>query len=150
MSISFEVMKTFQVSKEKVYEGLLDLESAKHWMQGLVSIERLDTGPIQIGSEWKETRKMYGKEASEHFEVVELQSPDKFVLLCDGTKGTMGKGEYVFTYQLDYSDNHTVVTLDGKINGLTGLTKLFGKMMVGSFRKACEKDLDALKRYLEE
>lgn len=150
MSIRFEVKRTIQVSRQKTYKGLLDLDSAKHWMKGLVGIERLDDGPLQVGSQWKETRKMFGKEASEYFEVAELHEPDKIVLRIDGTKGTTGKGEFVFTYILDASGDHTEVTLYGEINGLKGLTKLFGKMMAGVFKKACVKDLDSLKGYLEK
>lgn len=150
MSIRFEVKRTIGVSKEKAYTGLLDLDSAKNWMQGLVRIERLEEGPLQVGSQWKETRKIFGKEASEHFEVVELNEPDKIVLRCDGTKGTTGKGEFLFTFIIDSSGDHSEVTLDGEIRGLTGLSKLFGKMMAGTFKKACAKDLDALKSYLEK
>lgn len=65
MSIHFEVTRTFNVSKERTYDALLDLDAAKNWMQGFVGIERLDEGPIKEGSEWKETRKMFGKEATE-------------------------------------------------------------------------------------
>lgn len=129
---------------------MLDLDSAKNWMEGLVRIERLDEGPLQVGSQWMETRKVFGKEASEHFEVVELLEPDKILLRCDGTKGTTGKGEFVFTYIIASSGDHSEVTLDGEIRGLTGLTKLFGKLMAGIFKKACVKDLDALKNYLEK
>lgn len=150
LSIRFEVNKTIQVSKQTAYTGLLDLESAKNWMQGLVKIERLDDGPMQVGSQWKETRKMFGKEASEHFEVVELNEPDKIVLRCDGTKGTTGKGEFVFTYILASTNDMTEIHLIGEINGLTGLSKLFGKMMAGTFKKACANDLDSLKSYLEK
>jgi carbon monoxide dehydrogenase subunit G len=150
LSIRFEVKRTFHVSQEKAYKGLLDLEAAKHWMQGLVGIERLDEGPLHVGSQWKETRKMFGKEATEHFEVVELEAQEKIVLRCDGTKGTTGKGEFVFTYILAPSADHTAITLYGEINGLTGLAKWFGKMMAGTFKSACAKDLDALKSYLEK
>ncbi|MFC0470156.1 SRPBCC family protein [Halalkalibacter kiskunsagensis] len=149
MSIRFEVNRTFYVSRQKAYLGLLDLDSANQWMKGLVGIERMDKGPLQVGSQWKETRKMFGKEASEYFEVVRLEEPKKIVLRCDGTKGTTGKGEFVFTYILDSLDDHTEITLHGEINGLTGLSKWFGKMMSGTFKKACAKDLDALKSYLE-
>lgn len=150
MSIHFEVKRTFQVPKQKTYKSLLDLDAASHWMQGLVRMERLDNGPIKVGSEWKETRKMFGKEASEYFEVVQLDEPDKIVLRCDGTKGTTGKGEYIFTYIITSLGERTEVTLYGEIKGLTGLTKLFGKMMAGAFKKACAKDLDSLKDYLEK
>ncbi|PGT81317.1 MULTISPECIES: SRPBCC family protein [Bacillaceae] len=149
MSIRFESQKNLKVSKQKAYTALLDLDSAENWMQGFVGIERLDEGPLKVGSEWKETRKMFGKEASEYFEVVELKEPDKIVLRCDGTKGTTGKGEFLFTYTLSSINDHTEVKLNGEINGLSGLSKIFGKLVVGSFKKACEKDLDALKKHLE-
>ncbi|QUG42793.1 SRPBCC family protein [Psychrobacillus sp. INOP01] len=150
MSINFEVKRTTQVSKQQVYYGLFDIDAANHWMQGLVGIERLDDGPMQVGSQWKESRKMFGQVATEHFEVVELNEPDKIVLRCDGTKGTTGKGEFIFTYIVTSSNNLTEITLNGEIKGLTGITKLFGKMMAGTFKKASAKDLDALIAYLEK
>ncbi|WP_277587163.1 hypothetical protein [Psychrobacillus antarcticus] len=88
--------------------------------------------------------------ATEHFEVAELNESDKIVLRCDGTKGTTGKGEYIFTYLVTSSNNLTEITLTGEIKGLTGITKFFGKMMVGIFKKASAKDLDALIAYLEK
>ena len=57
---------------------------------------------------------MFGKEATEHFEVVELKKPEKIVLRCDGTKGTTGKGEYIYTYTVQSAGNETEVTLHGK------------------------------------
>lgn len=150
MSISFDVKRSTRISKEQLYKGLLNLEAANVWMQGLVGIERLDEGPMQVGSQWKESRKMFGQVATEHFEVVELKEPDKIVLRCDGTKGTTGKGEYVFTYTITSSANRTEITLNGEINGLTGLTKLFGKLIAGTFKKVSAKDLDALISYLEK
>ena len=150
MSIPFEVKRNVPVSKEVAYRSLLDLDSAKDWMQGLVGIERMDEGPLREGSQWRETRKMFGKEATEHFEVVELVEPEKIVLRCDGTKGTTGKGEFVFTYLLVSSGDQTEVTLLGEIRGLTGLSKWFGKLMAGVFKKACAKDLDSLRDYLEK
>lgn len=149
MSIHFQVKKSVNATKQDVYRGLLDLDSARLWMQGLVRIERLDNGQMHVGSHWKETRKMFGTESTEHFEVVELQEPDKIVLLCDGTKGTTGKGQFVFTYILSSSGDYTEITLNGEIRGLTGFAKLFGKIMAGTFKKACEKDLNALIGYME-
>ncbi|WP_313804869.1 SRPBCC family protein [Cytobacillus sp.] len=150
MSIHFEVKRATKVSRQKAYIGLHDLESASRWMQGLVRIERLDEGPLQVGSQWMETKRMFGKEATEHFEVMGLKEPEKIVLRCDGTKGTTGKGEFVFTYIIAPEDDHTVITLNGEIKGLTGWTKIFGKMMAGTFKKACAKDLDALISYMEK
>ncbi|MCS0791057.1 SRPBCC family protein [Cytobacillus firmus] len=150
MSIRFEVKRTIQVSAQKAYNGLIDLDSAKDWMQGLVGIERFESGLLKVGSQWKETRKMFGNEATEHFEVMDLDEPCKIVLRCDGTKGTTGKGEFIFTYIIDSAGDASEVTLVGEIKRLTGLSKLFGKMIAGAFKKACAKDLDSLKSYLEK
>ncbi|WP_272030050.1 SRPBCC family protein [Oceanobacillus kimchii] len=152
MSIQFEVERTVQVSQHDAYNALLDLENAKEWVQGLVRIQRLDEGAMKAGSQWKETRKMYGSEATEHFEVVQLDEPNKIVLRCDGTKGTTGKGEYIFTYIITPGDDttQTKVTLNGEINKLTGFSRFLGKMIAGTFKKACAKDLDKLINYLEK
>lgn len=149
MSVQFEVKRTYNVPKDKVYQSLLDLDSAKHWMQGLVRIERSDEGPMQVGSGWKETRKMMGHEASEVFEVTGME-PDKISLFVDGTKGASGKGAHFYTYSLKELGDSTEVTLHGEIKGLTGIANLVSKMMVGSYKKMCAKDLDALKNYLEK
>ncbi|MGM1032992.1 MAG: SRPBCC family protein [Bacillota bacterium] len=149
MSIQFETKETFNVPREKVYEGLLDLDSAKHWMQGLVRIERLDEGPIKVGSAWKETRKMIGIEGGEVLKVTVLE-PNKIQLYVDGSKGTSGKGEHFYTYSIKELGNATEVTLHGEIKGMTGIAKLVSKLMTGTYRKICAKDLDGLKNYLEK
>ena len=149
LNIEFEVERDFRVPREQLYDALLDLEAAEQWMQGLVGIERQDSGPMREGSTWIETRKMYGSKASEHFEVVELVPNEKIVIRVDGTKGTAGKGEYLFTYRIAGTGDKSNVHLNGEIGGLTGLTKLFGKMMAGPFKRATARDLDGLKGYLE-
>jgi len=150
LSIHFVANRTIKVPIDRAYKGLLEIDSAKHWMQGIVDMKRLDEGPMRIGSQWIETRKMYGTKASEHFEVMDLDEPNKIVLRCDGTKGTTGKGEFLFTYTLSSLHEGTHITLDGEINGLTGFSKLMGKLIVRTFKKACEKDLLALQQHLEK
>lgn len=149
MSIKFELKRLYRVPKDKVYVGLLDLDAAKHWMQGFVRIERIDEGPMKVGSGWKETRKMMGHEATEVFEVLSLE-PDTILLYVDGKKGTTGSGEYYYKYIVKDLGNETEVTLHAEIKGLKGITKLIGKLMVGTFKKMTAKDMDALKRYLEK
>jgi hypothetical protein len=39
--------------------------------------------------------------------------------------------------------------MHGEIKGLTGFSKWLAKWMIGSFIKACAKDLDAVKKRLE-
>jgi hypothetical protein len=85
------VNRTRGVSKLQVYDGLLDIEAANCFRQGLVGIERMDDGLIQVENHWKEYRKIFGQVATEYFEVVEFNEQDKIALRCNGIKGTNGK-----------------------------------------------------------
>ncbi|MHA6485488.1 SRPBCC family protein [Paenibacillus sp. strain BS8-2] len=149
MSVQFETKKTFNVPREKVYEGLLDLDSAKHWMRGLVRIERSDEGPLKVGSEWRETRTMMGIEGAEVLKVTNLE-PNKIEIYVDGSKGSSGKGEHFYTYTLKELEHTTEVTMHGEVKGMTGIAKLVSKLMTSSYRKICDKDLEGLKNYLEK
>jgi len=131
-----------------VYTALTDIERWKEWMPGLVAIERLTPGPFGAGTEFRETRRLRGKEASEHFRVTRADQNSRIDLTVDGSKGTSGRGEYVFTYELVPDRGGTNLELTGDIR-MPGIWRLFAGMMVGSFRKACHTDLEALKAHLE-
>ena len=83
--------------------------------------------------------------------VTECEPPGRIVLWVDGSKGSTGKGEYRFTHQLTPSDDGaaTTVRMDAEIEIPGMFFKLLGKVFLGSFRKAIEKDNAAMKRYLE-
>lgn len=112
----------------------------------------MSTGEMQEGSQWKKSNlerclDMWLLNISK---LLNLKALDKIVLRCDGTKGTTGKGEYIFTYILSITRDYTGITLTGEIKGLTGITKLLGKLMGGIFKKASAKDLDSLIAFLEK
>lgn len=149
MSIRFEISETIRASPEQVLDAILDLEQAHRWIPGLVRMETVTTGPIDVGSEWRETRRLLGKEATEQFRVIGLDRPHRLELLVDGTKGSSGRGEYRFSYRIEGTGEATAVRLSGEIRGMTGIMALLGKLLVGPYRKACRKDLAALRSYLE-
>lgn len=149
MPIQFTVTEQFSVAKEKVFDGLTNLDGARDWMKGLVRIEKIKGERVETGAVWRETRKMFGKEATEEFEVTAVIQNKEIRLRVDGTKGSSKKGEYLFRYLLEEKNGGTDVTLNGEIVGLKGFSALFGKLFAGMFKKACRKDLLALKQYLE-
>jgi uncharacterized protein YndB with AHSA1/START domain len=149
MSIQFTATEHFSVSKEKVFEGLTDLDGAQNWMKGFKSIEKIRGEKIEPGTTWRETRKIFGKAATEEFEVTSVIPSEEIKLRVDGTKGTSKKGEYVFHYLLQEKDGGTDVIMNGEIAGLKGISAFFGKLFLGMFKKACLKDLHALKQHLE-
>jgi carbon monoxide dehydrogenase subunit G len=148
MSIRFKLSQQISASPERVFAALTELDGAAAWMPGLVRIERLTEGPMRVGSAWRETRKVMGKERTEEFEVTTLEAPWRFAVRCDGTKGTSKRGEYLFSFRLSPEGGRTRVELDAEIRALGPIMSLFGRLMVGMYRKMVAKDLQALHDYL--
>jgi hypothetical protein len=118
-------------------------------MQGLVSIQQLTPGDFGVGTKWKETRMMYGRQASELFEVTSCVPTRSLGLAVDGSKGTTGRGEFRFDYQLVPANGGTRLQMTGS-GAMPGfLSGLMCRMMIGTFKKACARDLAAMKAYLE-
>ena len=148
MPIRFNVTQKFAQPPEQVFEALTDLKRAAQWMPGYVGIEVLKSRQFGVGTEWRETRRIFGQNATEQFEVTRCDPPSRISLRVDGTKGDSRRGEYLFDYHLQANDAGTEVMLSAEIRGLTGTTAVLGRLMAGPFRKACAKDLMALAAHL--
>ena len=148
MAITFRVTQEIPAAPDQVFSALTNLDDASEWMPGLVRIEPMEPGALHVGSQWRETRKLFGKEATEQFEVTELAAPTRFGLRVDGTKGSSRTGEYLFAYSIEPASRGTTVTLEGEIRGLRGILGVIGKLMLGSYKKMCVKDLQALSDHL--
>lgn len=75
------VVVTIDAPASVVWSVLTDLEGTAALLQGVQGIERLsaDTG-YQVGTRWRETRVMFGQEASEEMTVVEVEPERRTVL----------------------------------------------------------------------
>lgn len=150
MPISFRSEHVIEAPPSEVLAAMTDLDSWPAWMQGLQRVEKLSDGPFGVGTRWRETRRMFGREASEVFEVVEFEPPRRIGLFVDGAQGATGRGEFRYVYSLEpASPNSTRLTLDGEIEMPGVATRIFGFLLKGVFRKACDRDTRALKAHLE-
>jgi carbon monoxide dehydrogenase subunit G len=131
-----------------VFDALSNLEEAKEWMPIFVSIEMLTPGPVGAGTEWLESRKVFGKQSTEHFRVTRWHPPSRLDIRVDGMRGTTGRGEYLYTYELMPERNGTIVELVADVR-MGGIWDFVGRLFIGSLKKACHKDLEALKTHLE-
>ena len=148
MAVQFTVTQHFPHEPDQVFATLTDMEAVGQWMPGFVRIEMLTEGDFGVGTEWRETRKLFGKEATEQFEVTECRPPSRLGMRVDGSKGSSKRGEYLFTYELEPSEGGTDVVLHGEIGGLSGVIGLMSKILVGPYKKACAKDLRALAEHM--
>jgi carbon monoxide dehydrogenase subunit G len=150
MPISFRSEHLIEAPPSEVLAAMTDIDSWPAWMQGLQRVEKLSGGPFGVGTRWRETRRMFGKEASEVFEVVEFEPPRRIGLFVDGAQGTTGKGEFRYVYSLEpASPDSTRLTLDGEIEMPGAMARILGFLLKGVFRKACDRDTRALKAHLE-
>lgn len=145
MPLTFSMTHRFDAPPEVVFETMTDPDQFRHWMQNFVRAEVLTEGPMGVGSKISETRKYFGKEATEVFEITHYDPPNAISLHVDSCRGSA----YDFDHRFEPDGNGTRMVMDASIEGGGCLTKLLGKSMCGMFKKAMRKDLIALNEYIK-
>jgi uncharacterized protein YndB with AHSA1/START domain len=148
MAASFATAVYIESPPAVVFEALANLDAAGQWIPNFVRLEKLTPGPFGVGTEWRETRKMFGKESTEHVRVTRFERPSRIDLLIDGSKGSSGRGECVFVFEIVPERTGSMLELSGDIR-MPGIWGLFARFMTGRFKRACHTDLEALKAHLE-
>lgn len=149
MALTCKVDVLIAAPPERVWAGLVDVDRMGEWMKGLVRIERLTEGPLTVGSQFRETRKMWGREAGEVFEVTVFDPPRLLELYVDGKRGSSGCGEYRFRHTLTPEGAGTRLTLSGEFGGQKGCMAFLSKLMLGMMKKAFRKELLAFGAWVE-
>jgi hypothetical protein len=149
MALEFTASEWIGASPNVVYGIATNLELAGKWMPNFVRMEKLTQGPFGPGTRFRETRKMFGKSATEVFEVIAAERPTRVELFVDGSQGTSKRGRYDYVYEFVEQDQGTRVTLTGRISRVPWFWQAVGRAFLGPMRKACEADLRAMKAYIE-
>lgn len=144
-----EVTLTKQIAApvERVFAIASDFPNAASNIEGISRIEMLTKGPIGVGTRFKESRTMFGKEATEEMRVGEFEPPRRYTLVAE-SMGTKYNSELRF----DPKDGGTQITMHFRGEPQTFLAKLLSVLlrpMLKSVVKACAKDLDDLKKTIE-
>lgn len=63
------VERVIRASPERVWEALTDLQGTERVLSGVERIEVLTEGGFAVGTRWRETRRMLGREATEEMYV---------------------------------------------------------------------------------
>ncbi|WP_278314728.1 SRPBCC family protein [Lolliginicoccus levis] len=151
MESSIDITRHINAPVERVWRIITDLDNAADVLDGITRIERLSGDGYEVGTRWRETRKMMGKEASEEMWVTEVEAPRRTVIAAEH-----GKVRYTTEFHLADSDGGTAVTMrfSARMPERRGLRKLADKALVrfgtSITRKAMEKDLDSIARVAEK
>lgn len=97
VAIAFQLSERMNAPVECVFGAMTSIDEAADWLPGAGRIENVTGGELKVGSVWRETRNMFGREATEEFEVTEIVPNERLGLYVDGTKGSSQSGEYRFS-----------------------------------------------------
>jgi uncharacterized membrane protein len=139
------VERQITASAERVWEVLTNLEGMPTTLSGVSRVEVLTKGPFATGTRWRETRRMFGKEATEEMYVTACEPPSRYVVEAD-SHGAHYVSEFTVSAdgRNDRPDTTTVrmtfsATPPGGFQGL--LAKLLGGVGARAVAKAITQDL---------
>lgn len=132
---------------ELVFAVLADVPRWPEHIEAITKVEMLTDGPVAPGTRFRETRLMFGREATEVMQVAELVAPSSLVLTAHN-HGTA----YRVTHFLEREGAGTRLTLNFAGRPQTLLARLLapiGYLMTKTVKRQIEADLASLKHVIE-
>ena len=134
---------------ERVWELFTDFPKAANRIKGITKMEFLEKdGRAEVGMKWRETRVMFGKEATEVMWITSLEPNRSYVVEAE-SHGV----HYTSTYTFRSTDGGTEVTLTFGGEPQTFVARvmgaIMGPLMSGTIKKMLLADMTDLKNIAE-
>ena len=139
------VERQIQAPPETVFQIIADVRSFKKAVPHITSVEFLTSQQAGLGTRFRETRRMRGREAATELEITEFVENDRVRMDAD-MNGTVWST--LFTVAPRDGGTHLTMTMDAKAYKL--LPRLVNPLIKGAVRKAVVEDLDAVKAFCEK
>lgn len=136
------VAREVGASAKRTWAVATDLAHAVDVITAITALERLDGGDaFALGTRWRETRRMFGREATEEMAVTHLDPGRSYVVESDS-----GGTHYVSKLSVDAlgeARSRIEMSFDAESSGLVAraLEVTIGRLLVGSLRKELARDL---------
>lgn len=139
------VAKQTTAAPAAVWRVITDIEGSQDVLSGVTEIERLDDGDeFGVGLRWRETRVLFGKEATEEMEVTAVDEGRSYTV-----EAHSGGVHYrsVMSVEPDGDGARIRMSFAGEEEGKVGLVgrivaRTAGKAIEKATRKALQQDLD--------
>lgn len=144
--MAISVSEKINATKEQVWSVVTDIEKAKDRIECIKDIkvlERSETGIV--GLKWKETRVMFGKEATETIWITQAIENDFYEIRAENC-GCI----YLSTVKISETTNGVELSMSFNAKPQTLVARLMAPMMFfmsGAIKKAYKKDLADIKNY---
>lgn len=135
------VQQHVDASPERVWQVATDVGAWPDVISGIKTVERLDDAPdFVVGTKWRETRVMFGREATEEMWVTAIDAGRSYTVEAESHGA-----HYTTVIRLTPSGDGTDLswTFGAATTGFFAsvMSKTIGKAFEGSTRKALAKDL---------
>ena len=139
----FKMSEWISRPPQDVFDFITTPDNAPKVVQSVKSMVKLTEGPVRVGTRYRETRTMRGKEEHAELEVVAYEPNQKYAVknLTEGI-------ETVYQYTFQPEANGTRVDLVCEVKA-GGVKKLMLPMVVSILKKEDGDHLQRLKRVLE-
>lgn len=144
---SVSVEKVIDAPVEKVFDLATDLKGAPGRVRKILRLEVLTDGPVGKGTRFRQTRRMFNREATEEMEITEFEPPGRYVVEAE-SHGARYRSEFVFTPE----GAGTKLVMNFEATPVSMMAKVMAPMMkgmMGAVAKEIEQDLDDIKAAAE-
>ncbi len=140
------VRRTIDAPVDRVFDAVAHIESFKQASPSIKEIEFLTEEKRGVGTRFRETRVMNGREASTELEVKEYV-PNERVRMVSDTGGTIW--DTVFTVSPSGAESSELeMVMDARPHKF--IARLVNPLIKGMVTRAIESDMDAVKQYCEQ
>ena len=139
----FNLSEWISRSPKEVFDFITASDNAPKVVQSVKSMVKLTEGPVRVGTRYRETRLMNGKEQHAELEVVAYEPNQKYAMK-NVTEGI----ETVYRYAFHPEADGTRVDLVCEVKA-GGIKKLMLPMVVSILKKEDGDHLQRLKKALE-
>ena len=144
---SITIERSIEAPAERVFQAATDFAGAPERIAGILRMEVLTEGPVGPGTRFRETRKMFGKEATEEMEIVTFEPPRGYAVRAE-SHGCRYHTEFRFVPE--GSGTRASMVFDAQpVSFMAKVMSVLMRPMLKACAKEMEKDMDDLKRSLE-
>ncbi|QHE51064.1 SRPBCC family protein [Pontibacillus sp. HMF3514] len=136
---------TIAKPKDEVFTFAANMDHSTDVMPNVVKIEKLTEGPVGVGTQYRETREIRGKEASSVIEVVEYKPNEKY-----SVKSSLEGLTTIYHYTFTERDGETKIRFECEINASTLKMKLVKPVFKRIMKKEDGDHLQYMKKAIEQ
>jgi carbon monoxide dehydrogenase subunit G len=146
--MKIQVTEEISAPIETVFDVFADIPKVVDRVPGIVSLEVLSSETSGLGLRWRETRTMFGQEATEVMEMTGFDPPHSYFVEAE-SHGMHYQSTYTFE---ENSDGVTTVTMEFIGTPVSFVARLFTPLALlfqGATKRALRQDMLDLKAFIE-